>query len=84
MNFHAILGYLSGLYFIKADLDASTLLRTVALIHIFDAMLCGLIAGQNGRNKKIWSAAGLCLGIWALATLFLLPAKRPAIKRAAD
>ena len=76
MDFHAILGYLSGLYFIKADLDAPTLLRTAAVVHVLDAILCGLIAGQNGRSKKIWPLAGLCFGIWALATLFLLSPKK--------
>ena len=76
MDFHIILGYLSGLYFIKADLDASTLLRTASLVHILDAILCGLIAGQSGRNRKIWSAASLVLGIWALAALFLLADKK--------
>ena len=76
MDFHTILGYLSGLYFIRADMDASTLLRTASLVHLLDAILCGLIAGQNGRNKKIWTAAGFFLGIWALATLFLLPGKK--------
>ena len=83
MNFYTILGYLSGLYFIKPDLDAPTLLRTAIVVHVLDAVLCGLIAGQSGRNRKPWIAAGLCLGTWALAALFLLPAKWPAIKRRA-
>jgi len=75
VDLQTVLGYLSGLYFIQADLDASTLFRTMALVHVLDAVLCGLIAGQSGRNRKIWTAAGLCLGTWALATLFLLPPK---------
>ena len=76
MDFQTVLGYLSGLYFIQADLDASTLFRTAALVHVLDAILCGLIAGQNGRSKKIWAVAGLGFGIWALAVIFLLPAKK--------
>ncbi len=76
MSFHTILGYLSGLYFIKPDLDAAALLRTTAVVHLLDAVLCALIAGQSGRNKKIWAAAGLLLGIWGLATLFVLPSKK--------
>jgi hypothetical protein len=76
MNFHIILGYLSGLYFIRPDLDATTLFRTTALVHVLNAILCGLIAGQSGRSKKIWTAAGLFFGIWALATIFVLPAKK--------
>ena len=76
MSFLTVLGYLSGLYFIKPDLDASALLRTTAVVHICDAVLCTLIAGQSGRNKKIWAAAGLFFGIWGLATLFIFPAKK--------
>jgi len=78
MNFQMILGYLTGLYFIRTDLDAATLFRTTALVHLLDAILCGLIAGQSGRSKKIWTAAGLIFGIWALATIFVLPAKKSA------
>jgi hypothetical protein len=81
MNFHAILSYLSGLYFIRPDLDAATLFRTTAVVHVLDAILCGVIAGQSGRNKKIWAAAGLFLGIWALATIFVLPAKKNNLVR---
>ena len=76
MDLTTILGYLSGLYFIKPDLDSSTLLHTGALVHILDAALCRLIAKQSGRNRKIWTAAGLFLGIWALGILFLLPGKK--------
>ncbi len=76
LDFYSILGYLSGLSFIKPDLEASTLLRTASLVHILDAVLCRLIAAHTGRNKKIWTVAGLFLGIWALGTLFLLPDKR--------
>jgi len=73
MDFQTVLGYLSGLYFIRPDVETSTLLRTAALLHAIDAVLCRLIAAQSGRNKNIWTFAGIFLGIWALATLFLLP-----------
>ncbi len=76
MSFHTVLGYFSGLYFIKPDLDSVALLRTTAVVHLLDAVLCALIAGQSGRSKKIWAAAGLLLGIWGLATLFVLPSKK--------
>ncbi|MFQ5904687.1 MAG: hypothetical protein ACE5JO_13460 [Candidatus Binatia bacterium] len=80
LDFYNILGYLSGLSFIKPDIEASTLLRTASLVHILDAVLCRLIAAHNGRNKEIWTVAGLFLGIWALGTLFLLPGKRQETK----
>jgi len=81
MSLQTIVAYLSGLYFIRADLDAATLFRTTAVVHLLDAILCGLIAGQSGRNKKIWTAAGLLFGIWALATIFVLPAKKNNLVR---
>jgi hypothetical protein len=85
MSFHAFLGYFSGLYFIKADLDPTTLLRTAALVHVLDAIFCGVIARQSGRDKKFWFVAGLGFGIWALATIFLLPSKKnPKSPRTAD
>jgi hypothetical protein len=73
MDFQTILGYFSGLYFIRPDLEASTLLRTAFVIHVTDAVLCRLIAAQSGRNKNLWTLGGLLLGIWALGALFLLP-----------
>jgi hypothetical protein len=77
MDFPTFLGYFSGLYLIKPDIEVSTLFRTVSLIHILDAVLCRLIAAHCGRNKKIWTFAGLFFGIWAMGTLFLLSEKRP-------
>ena len=76
MDFFTILGYLSGLYFIKSDLDGTTVLRTALLMHALDAVLCRVIAGQSGRHKELWTVAGFFLGIWALAALFFLPAKK--------
>jgi hypothetical protein len=46
-------------------------------VHILDAILCRVIAGHSGRQKLPWTVAGLFFGIWALGTLFLLPAKKP-------
>lgn len=80
LDFLNFLGYFSGLYFIKPDLDALTLIRTAALIHAIDAGLCRVIAGQSGRNRLLWTVAGLFLGIWALGALFLLPSKKGGAK----
>ena len=84
MSLHTFLGYFTGLYFISGDLDATTLWRTAVLVHILDAILCGLIAGSSGRSRSLWTAAGLCFGIWALAAIFLLPVKRRAVKNARE
>lgn len=75
MDLYSALGYLSGLYLIKPDIEASTLIRTASLIHILDAVLCGLIATHRGRNRGLWTLAGLVLGIWALGPLFLFADK---------
>ena len=72
MDFYQFLGYLTGLHFIKPSLEAATFLPTALLIHLLDSLLCWLIAAHSGRNKGLWTVAGLVLGIWALGTLFLL------------
>jgi hypothetical protein len=77
VDFYHLLGYLSGLLFIKSEMDAATLIRTATLVHILDAILCRVIAGHSGRQKFAWTVAGLFFGIWALGTLFLLPARKP-------
>ncbi|MFQ5851350.1 MAG: hypothetical protein ACE5JU_12275 [Candidatus Binatia bacterium] len=76
IDFYSVLGYLSGLYFIKPDIEASTLVRTVSLVHFLDAVLCRLIATHSGRNKDLWTLAGFVFGIWALGSLFLFAEKR--------
>jgi hypothetical protein len=76
VDFYHLFGYLSGLLFIKSNMEPETLVRTAALVHMLDAILCRVIAGHSGRHKLGWTVAGLFFGIWALGTLFLLPAKK--------
>lgn len=78
MDFYHFFGYLSGLLFIKPDMDDVALLRTGVLVHFLDAIVCLVVASQSGRPKLPWTLGGLVFGIWALATIFLLPAKKPA------
>lgn len=66
------IAYITGIYFIQPDLDPVTLIRTASVIHILDALLCYVIATQSGRNRTIWTLAGLVLGVWAVGTLFLI------------
>ena len=75
MDWQRLVGYLSALYFIEPGMEPSTLIPTVSVVHLLDAILCRIIAANSGRNKKLWTIAGLVLGIWALGTLLLLPAK---------
>ena len=51
MDFYRLIGYGSGLLFIKADMAPASLWSTVALIHILDAILCVVVAKHSGRNK---------------------------------
>jgi hypothetical protein len=76
VDFYHLFGYLSGLLFIQPGMEPASLVRTAALVHILDAILCRVIAGHSGRQKLPWTIAGLLFGIWALGTLFLLPAKK--------
>jgi hypothetical protein len=78
VDFYQLLGYFSGLFFIKSEMDPTTLWRTAALVHLLDAILCGVIANHSGRSKTLWTIAGAICGIWALAAVFLLPAKNQA------
>jgi hypothetical protein len=80
VDFYMFLGYFSGLLFIKPEMDATTLLRTAALVHLLDAILCGVIANHSNRSKAAWTVAGLLGGIWALGILFLLPTRSPINK----
>ena len=75
MDFYQIVGYLTGLLLVRPEMEPTTLLRTVSLVHVLDAVLCHVIAGQTGRSKLPWTIAGLIFGVWALGILFLLPAK---------
>ncbi|MDH3444820.1 MAG: hypothetical protein OEN50_12895 [Deltaproteobacteria bacterium] len=76
MDIYQVLGYLTGLVLFRPDIDPPTLIRTTALIHVLDGILCRVIAGHGSRPKNRWMAAGLIFGIWALAILFFLPEKQ--------
>jgi hypothetical protein len=73
VDFHHLFGYLTGLLFIKPDMEPGTLFHTAALVHTLDAILCGVVASHSGRNRNLWIIGGLVFGMWAVATLFLLP-----------
>ena len=75
MDLYHTVGYFTGLFFIKPDMEPAALFRTAALIHLLDAILCAVIASHSGRRRLLWTIGGLVLGIWALGTLFFLPEK---------
>lgn len=66
-----LLGYASGVYFIKPDLDVHALAATVLAVHLCDGVLCLVIARHSGRNRVGWTLAGLVLGVWGTLPLLL-------------
>jgi len=76
MTFYQLLGYFTGLAFIRPEMEPVSLLRTALLVHGLDAILCGVIANHSRRSQIGWTLGGLVFGIWALGILFLLPAKK--------
>ncbi len=72
MGFLSALGYFSGIYFIQPNIDPAILIRTASVIHVLDAVLCYIIATQSGRNRTLWTLAGLVLGILAMGPLFIV------------
>ena len=76
MSWDVVIGYASGLRLLSPAMDPSTLLRTLLVVHTCDAVMCGLVAANNGYSKTLWSALGLVFGIWALAVIMLLPRRR--------
>ncbi|HXG50084.1 MAG TPA: hypothetical protein VNN77_01590 [candidate division Zixibacteria bacterium] len=75
MDFYHLFGYLSGLLFVKPDMEPASLYRTAALVHCLDGILCRVIAARSHRRTNLWMLLGLLFGIWALGAAFLLPAK---------
>ena len=76
MDFNQLVGYFTGLLIIKPDMAPASLLPTAALVHLLDAILCGVIANHSRRSVIGWTTGGLIGGIWALGVLFVLPAKK--------
>jgi len=75
MDFSQLLGYFTGLLVVRPDIEPSSLVSTIALVHVLDAILCGVIANHSRRSVYGWTIGGLIGGIWALGVLFLLPAR---------
>jgi hypothetical protein len=73
MTTATFLSYWSGLAFVAAALPWPTLLGTVLAIHICDAIMCRLLAHNNGYPKTAWTILGFIGGLWAVVALLLLP-----------
>ncbi|MGH7786314.1 MAG: hypothetical protein ACRERC_05570 [Candidatus Binatia bacterium] len=73
MTWDVVVGYLTTLRLYNPDLDPGTLLRTVLVLHLCDAVLCRLFAHNNGYSKNLWTGLGFVFGLWSVALLLMLP-----------
>ena len=78
MSLATALSYLSGLAFVAPDLPLPALLGTALALHVCDAILCRLLAYNNGYPRNVWTALGFIAGVWAVAVLILLPRRAGA------
>jgi hypothetical protein len=67
------LGVLSGLAFLQDGLELKTLVPSMIVVNVCDAIMCRLFAHNNGYPKNLWTAIGFVFGIWAVAALIVLP-----------
>jgi hypothetical protein len=81
MDVREFLGLLSGLSFLQGDLSLRTIVATMTVVNICDAIMCRLFARNNGYPKNLWFALGLVFGIWAVAALIVMPKRE---KRAVE
>lgn len=75
MSWDVAIGYFTGLRFINASLDSSTLVRTALAVHTSDAVVCRLIAHNRGYSKNLCTLFGFLFGVWAVGLLLLLPGR---------
>ena len=78
MTWDGLLSFMTGFHWINPELAGATLLRTVLVVHITDAIMCRLFAHNNGHSKNLWTLIGLIFGLWAIAVLLVIPKKSTA------
>ena len=77
-NVEVVLGFLTGLrYLAPYPLELPVLLATGVVVNTCDAMMCRLVARNNGYPVRLWTALGFVFGIWAVAVFLLLPKRAP-------
>jgi hypothetical protein len=72
-------GYFTGLRLFNPELTGETLLRTAFVVHTCNAVMCRLLAYNNGHSQNRWTALGFIFGFWALAVIMVLPRKKEAV-----
>lgn len=73
MTLATALGYLTGLAFVAPPMEFHVLAGTAVALHVCDAIMCRLVARNNGHPKNVWTLLGFIAGVWAVAVLILLP-----------
>ncbi|MCC6850195.1 MAG: hypothetical protein IT294_17015 [Deltaproteobacteria bacterium] len=74
---HTALGWLTGLRLVAATpLDWPTLAATALLVNTCDAIVCRIVARNNGRPPRRWLALGFVFGVWAVAAVLVAPKRR--------
>ncbi|HZP42582.1 MAG TPA: hypothetical protein VFD84_13880 [Candidatus Binatia bacterium] len=76
MTLTAVLAYWTGLGFVAPDLELPALVGTAIAVNVCNAIMCRLFAHNNGYPKNLWTVLGFVAGVWAVAVLVLLPARR--------
>lgn len=74
------LSYLSGLHWVAPDLDLATLVGTTAVVNTCNAIICRLIAHNNGYPKNPATVLGAIFGVWALAVAIVAPRRTVATR----
>ena len=74
-------GYLTGLHLLAPRrLELPTLLATAFIVNLSNAIVCRLIARNNGRPPRLWFGLGFVFGIWAVAVALLAPKREPGLR----
>jgi hypothetical protein len=69
-------GYLTGLHLLAPHhLEFPALLATGLLVNACNAVMCRVIARNNGYSPRLWTGVGMVFGIWAVAFLLLAPTR---------
>jgi hypothetical protein len=74
-----IVAWITGLQLLAPHhLDLPTLVVTGLAVNVCNAIMCRLIARNNGYPPRLWTILGFVFSIWAVAILLLAPKRGPA------
>jgi hypothetical protein len=82
MSGTSLLELATGLVLVAPGLPPATLLGTALAVNVCNAIVCRVLALNNGYPKRLWTALGFVGGVWAVALLLLLPRRTEPSGRA--